>query len=373
MTRVLQVAAPAHFGGLERVVHALVAGQRARGHDVHVVSVVSPGDSNTPFHDPFFAMGVEVHVIELPSRAYLKERRLFRDLCTRVRPDVVHSHGHRPDIVDSGVARGLGISTVSTMHGFFHQNAWKGRLTARLQVAALRRFSAVVAVSTALEDDLRSQGVPPRILTAIPNGFSEMAPPLARAEARKALGIPDEAFVAGWVGRVAPQKALEVALAAMEGVRDLPITLSVVGDGEDLSAMQQYARARGIGERVIWHGARTNAPQLMRAFDVFVLSSRWEGTPIVLFEAMSAGIPVVATAVGGVPDVVSALEAILVPAEDAHALAAGIRNVFSDRDAAAERAATAKQRLRAEFALDKWVDRYDALYERIVTRRSSSS
>jgi glycosyltransferase involved in cell wall biosynthesis len=314
-------------------------------------------------------MGVKLHVIALPSRAYWRERRAFRELCLRLRPDIVHTHGHHPDIVLSGVARRLGIATVSTMHGFFHQNDWRGRLTARLQVSAFSRMDTVVAVSAALADDLRSQGVPAPLVTAIPNAFHDLGPPLTRAASRSALGVPDDAFVVGWVGRISPQKALETAIAALRLLEDLPIRLSVVGDGDERLAMEEFARTQGVGDRIKWHGALPNAPELMRAFDVFVLSSRWEGTPIVLFEAMSAGVPVVASTVGGVPDVVSQHEAILVPPGDARAIADGVRQVYADRHSAAERARAAEHRLRVEFDPPAWVDRYDALYRRLLKRR----
>ena len=278
-------------------------------------------------------------------------------------------HGHRPDVVDRGVAKRLGIPTVTTMHGLFHTGDWQGRLRERLQLAAFCRFDAVVAVSRAMAEDLRKKGVPSQILTSIPNAWSPTSPFLSRSEARRVLGIPEGALVAGWVGRVTPQKALQVAIDALGYLQDISVTLSIVGDGEDRSRNQERARAAGIENRLRWHGARESAHQLMRAFDVFVLSSRWEGTPIVLFEAIAAGVPVVTTAAGGVPDVVSDGEAALVPVEDARALAEAMRKVFSSPELAARRAGAALQRLQTEFSLDPWLDRYDALYERLIKAR----
>jgi len=371
--RILQVAAPARFGGLERVVHALATGQRARGHDVQVVSLITPEDADTPFHGPFRDSAVPLHVIELPARAYLRERRAFRELCGRVRPDVVNTHGHRADVIESGVASRLGVPIVSTMHGFFHRGDLRGRITARLQCAALARFDAVIAVSRALADDLHRARVPREIIVPIVNAWHETSPPLSPAAARHALGIPDDALVVGCVGRVTGQKALDVAMAAMGHLRDTAATLSIVGDGEERGSLEARARTLGITDRVRWHGARTNAHELMTAFDVFLLSSRWEGTPIVLLEAMAAGVPVVATRVGGVPDVVSEREAMLVPAEDALGLAAAIRSVLTDRDAADRRARAAELRLRVDFGFERWLDRYDGVYERVVRGRQRSS
>jgi glycosyltransferase involved in cell wall biosynthesis len=364
---VFQVIAPARIGGLERVVQALTAGQCARGNDVHVVSVVSPADSDTPVHALLEGTGAVLHVVELPARAYFRERRAVRELCRQLRPDVFHTHGYRPDVVDGGVARGLGIPTVTTMHGFFHGGSWKDRLTERLQLAAFRRFDAVVAVSRALRNDLCARGIPSELVTAIPNAWYGAAPFLARGDARRSLGISDSEVVVGWVGRVTRQKALDVAIAAVGQLQDIPLTLALVGDGEERSGLEEYVVTAGLAERVRWYGARENAHTLMRAFDVFVLCSRWEGTPIALLEAMAAGVPVVATAVGGVPDVVSSREGALVPAEDATALASAIRDVLSGPEAAAQRADAARERLQSEFAVDSWLDRYDALYESLLS------
>ena len=108
------------------------------------------------------------------------------------------------------------------------------------------------------------------------------------------------------------------------------------------------------------------------AFDVLALSSRTEGTPIVLFEAMAAGVPIVATAVGGVPDVVTPGEALLVPSEDAGALAEAIDAVLAEPGGAAARAVAAAERLAAVYSAAAWLDRYDELYDSLQTSRGSS-
>src|SRR5439155_8355849 len=120
------------------------------------------------------------------------------------------------------------------------------------------------------------------------------------------------------------------------------------------------------------HGTIPDVGRQFAAFDVFVLSSHTEGTPIVLFEAMAAGVPIVATRVGGVPDVVSPAEAALVAPADPVALAAEIRAVYRDPAVARARAQRASARLRRDFALAPWLDRYAAIY-RLVGRTTAAT
>jgi len=106
------------------------------------------------------------------------------------------------------------------------------------------------------------------------------------------------------VGRLSREKGADVILDAIAACKP-PWRLSIIGDGPERERLKQQAARLGITDRVTWHGPVSNAGKLLSAFDAFVLSSRTEGTPIVLFEAMHSGVPIVTTSVGGVPDVVS--------------------------------------------------------------------
>ena len=166
--------------------------------------------------------------------------------------------------------------------------------------------------------------------------------------ARRALGIAEETLVAGCVGRLSPEKGADVMLAAL--AESPPAWhLSVIGDGDELDHLRDLAAKLGAENRVTWHGALANAGSLMAAFDAFVLSSHTEGTPITLLEAMNSGTPIVATDVGGVPDVVDSSQAILVDPKDPAAIARALSQIQNDRLAAAERAKSAHRRLHESF------------------------
>src|SRR2546430_7736681 len=111
---IMHVVAPCEFGGLERVVQMLGTGFGSLGHEVHVVSVVTESGAAEAFHGPLSEAGVATHEIVLSARSYARERAVIAALCQRLRPDAVHTHGYRPDVVDAGVARQLGRSEEHT-------------------------------------------------------------------------------------------------------------------------------------------------------------------------------------------------------------------------------------------------------------------
>ena len=337
------VLAPARFGGTETVVRSLAAGLRRRGHDVSVVAVLSPEDvPGHPFVAELDAEGVPVFTLEVPPRAYWRERRELGRLLRAFPPDVVHTHGFRSDVLHAPAAMLAGIPVVSTVHGFTGGDA-KNRVYQWVQRKALPFLDRVVAVSAPLARELRAAGVPDARLRTIPNGPPVGGPAgLSRAGARRTLEVPARGSRLGWVGRLSAEKGPDVfldALAVGRASGGLPadVCASILGDGPLRPELEEKARATGLHPCVRWHGAVPGAARLLRAFDVLVLSSRTEGTPIVLLEALVAGVPVVATGVGGVPDAARGRAVRLVPPEDPVALAEAIAAELVERGSRAGR------------------------------------
>jgi len=358
---VLHLLAPAPAGGLERVVGTLARGLRRWGHEVHIGAIVEEVDGRLEMLAPLAEHGVRIHTVLVPPRGYRHERTQVAELCRTVQPDLIHTHGYRPDVLDIGVARRLGIPVVSTVHGFTG-GGWRVRAYERLQRLALRRCDAVVAVSHPLTESLVHSGVARARVHTIPNAW-DGAIPLERRAARGALDLPESAFVIGWVGRLSEEKGPDLLLDAISQLGPSNAIVSIIGDGP-LRGVLRERSARDGDRRIRWHGAVSDAARLFTAFDVFVLSSRTEGTPIVLFEAMAAHVPIVATTVGGVEGVVSAETAYLVPRDDPSALATALRRVLADREFAVQRATAALHRLMTHFRPEPWVERYLAVYAR---------
>jgi glycosyltransferase involved in cell wall biosynthesis len=151
------------------------------------------------------------------------------------------------------------------------------------------------------------------------------------------------------------------------------VTLAVLGDGPARAGLTALAEGAGVADRVHWCGVVPDAARVFSAFDALALSSRTEGTPIVLLEAMAAGVPVVATAVGGVPDVLPLDGGLLVPPEAPAALAVALRGLFDEPEAAAARALVARARVERELAVRPWADRYRDVYHAALALRTASA
>jgi len=366
--RITHVLAPGEIGGLERVAVGLAASLRADGQDARLVPIVEK--STHPLAQPAGTSGVPVHPIVLPPHNYLRESIRLGRLVSELRPDVVHTHGYHADVVGGLAAWRQGVPAVSTLHGFTGGGR-KNRVYERLQRFCTRRFAATIAVSAPMEAALSSI-YPPNRLRLIRNAWCNGQPILGREAARRELGLPMGDLVIGWVGRLSLEKGPDVFLDAVGRSRRNDYRVSFIGSGRLEAELKVRTTALGLDDRIRFHGAVPGAGSLLRAFDLFVMSSRTEGTPMVLFEAMAAGVPVVTTGVGGIPDVVGPEEACLVPSGDAAALARAVDESLEHPDARA-RAVRAEERLQGECGVEAWVEAHTLLYRSISRSHAKPS
>jgi len=365
---ILHLLAPARTGGVERVVQSLAVGQHRAGHRVEVAAVLEEETPDHPLFPPLERAGVPVHRLIVPPRSYRRERQAVASIIRNLTPDVTHSHGYRTDVVDGRRIQRLGTAIVSTAHGFTTGD-WKNQLYEHLQRRALRRFDAVIAVSQPLRDQLVGVGIPSSRVYLVPNAWSELVEPLDRTTARAQLGLPPTGFIVGWVGRMSREKGLDVLVEALLRMADLQLTLCAIGDGSERRIVQARARQLDVASRIRWAGLVSEAAKYFRAFDAFVLSSRTEGVPIALLEAMAAEVPVVATRVGGVPAVLGVAYPQLVDPDAPAALEAAIRTIHDDPAGALTRAQAARERLLEKFGPTAWLQRHEEIYRSAVEAR----
>lgn len=269
----------------------------------------------------------------------------------RLRPDVVHTHLHVLKYllpVWAGVGR---PRVVHTLHNLADKEATEA--DQRLQRAAFAAGVEPVAIGEAVAESMGPvYGLRPRFTVA--NGVEVEAfqrDAATRARLRSSLGLPEGAPAFVVVGRLNPQKnhALLLDAFAEDAVAATGARLLVVGDGELRPDVEARVDALGLADRVHLLGVRRDVPDLLAAADAFVLSSDYEGNPLVVMEALAAGRAVVATAVGCVPELVPPEAGVLLPAGDRAALSAALAQVAGDLDHTHQMGAAGVARARARF------------------------
>ena len=280
--------------------------------------------------------------------------------------DVLHAHKFGSNAWGALLSRTSGVPLVVHEHNFSAQPSRSRRLIDRRWIA--RRAQRVLCVSDSVADVERACGVPDRLIEVVPNGV-RIGDAWPRGAARAELGLAHDSFTVGIVGRLRPEKAHEVLLEAIAQLavqQGRDIRLCVVGDGPRSAELQLLAGTLGIAGRVTWAGERRDAATLARAFDVGVVCSHWEGLPLAALESMAAGVPLVASAVGGLPTLLTGDAGTLVPPADPAALAAALAALMDDpaRHAALGRAGLA--RVQATYSFDAMVDRVQHVYDDVL-------
>ena len=249
------------------------------------------------------------------------------------------------------------------------REAWLDRLLYRLGEGVLVPSEATKRVVMATEH------LPARHLHVVYNGVDtrQFAPRTDAAAVRRELGLPADTFLIGSVGRLSADKggqdSLVRAVAALRPAHP-QIGLVLVGDGPLRAGLEALAGDLGLGPAAVFTGQRADVARLLGALDVFVLPSLREALPIAVLEAMAMRVPVIATPVGGVPEVVQdGATGLLVPPGDAAALREALARLLADPALAARLAAAGQARVQAEFSLDRMVARVDHLYRTFARRK----
>ena len=319
--------------------------------------------------------GVAVDVIRERYRFDLGVIPQLRQIVRRSAPDILQSHITKSHFLIrlSGLNRDR--PWIAFNHGYTAEDL-KVRLYNQVDRWSLRGADRVVTVCGAFADRLRRWGVSERRITVQHNAVPPFPPvsPECVARLREALGIPAEALVLLSVGRFSPEKAhaglLRAVAALMRRAGAPAFRLLMVGDGPERERLHALCRELEVTDRVVFAGTTADVSVYYSLADVFVLPSRSEGSPNALLEAMASGTPVVATAVGGVPEVVrSGDNGLLVPANDVHALAGGIAELLSSPELRQRLGRSGRDWVALHHSPPEYAKSVLALYQDVVRRR----
>ncbi|QOY61978.1 glycosyltransferase [Lysobacter sp. H21R4] len=374
-TCVLQLRSSAGLYGADRMVLALNHGLNQAGpcgdaSPSRLLTINNYRTTRQPLHEA--ARQSEQPAELLPCRGRL-DRATLRALAAKIethRVRILHAHDYKSAFYAWLASQTRAVALVATLHG--HVDTSRSlRIYNRLELALLRRFDALVVVAAGQIASLRAAGVPARRIHHIDNGIDlPDTDPLhaagTRLAARSELGIDDRTFLFAAVGRLSPEKNLSMLLDAFASTPADRAQLLLIGDGPERAALQARIGALGLASRVRLLGVRQDMQRLYPALDCLVLPSLTEGMPLVVLEAMAHGVPVIASAVGDVPRLLSrSAHGRLVQAGDA----CGLRKALQDVAAAPPaRDTRASAYVRAHHSREAMAADYLRLYQSLLER-----
>jgi glycosyltransferase involved in cell wall biosynthesis len=356
-------------GGAERVA-ALVAMRLDPGRFDRVICATRTVDETA--RKECIAAGVRVLALNRQSTYAIWNWLPLARLLRRERVDVLHAHKFRSNVWAAVLGTLVGVPVViAHEHGWEHPSRIV-RFLNRWVVA--RGCDEVLAVSHSERTRMiEVDGIPPDRVNLMPNGIPDLTPTIGR-DIRKELGIPAHSPIIGSVAVLRPEKALEVLIEAAGIVvsQRADAKALIVGSGPEEEKLRTLIDSLGLQEAVLLIGQRSDIPDLVNAIDIAVCCSDREGSPLSVMEYMAAGKPIVATNVGGLPEMIEeGVNGLLVERRDAKALAAAILRLVDDEDLRVRLGAAGKELQVKEFGLDAMVERTEALYEELVENSKS--
>jgi glycosyltransferase involved in cell wall biosynthesis len=384
--RVLRVIARLNMGGPALHVAYLTHGLRERGYDTTLVAgSLARGEDSMEFVAR--ELGIEAtHLPELrrdiaPIRDLQATVRLAR-LIRRLRPDILHTHTAKAGAVGRAAALLVGDARPPIVVHTFHGHVLRGYFGPRLSYGfrllerwLAKRTDALVAVSPEVRDELVRLGVAPaEKFTVIRVGIElgvRVADLDGRAETRRLLGIADGSFTVGWVGRMTGVKRTSDVLLAFKRLRERGVdaVLCMIGDGPERGRLERRAHELGIMKRTLFLGYQEHVAPYYAALDAMILPSGNEGTPVSAIEALAAGRPVVATRVGGLPDVVrEGKDGFLVSPGAVDELADRLERLAADEGLRRRMGEAGRERVLPRYSVERLIDDVDALYRSLLAK-----
>jgi glycosyltransferase involved in cell wall biosynthesis len=373
------------MGGPALHVAYLTAGLAERGYDTTLVAgTLARGEDSMAFVAE--GLGIEVERLDELHReispvrdalAILKLARLIR----RERPRILHTHTAKAGAVGRLAALLAGDARPPIVVHTFHGHVLRGYFDPvrsagfrQLERWLAKASTALVAVSPQVRDDLVALGVAPREKFVVVRLGIELDARVrpeddGRAETRRLMGIAPGRFAVGWIGRMTGVKRADDVLLAFRALRERGVDacLCLVGDGPDRDQVERRAHELGVMRDTLFLGYQEGVAPFFAAFDAFVLPSLNEGTPVTTIEALAAGRPVVATRVGGLPDVVrDGVDGFLVEPGEIDALAERLARLAGDPGLRERMGAAGRERVLDRYAVSRLVDDVDRLYRSLL-------
>ncbi|HKJ03978.1 MAG TPA: glycosyltransferase [Geopsychrobacteraceae bacterium] len=367
--KILHIIASPKIGGAEKLLLTIVDTIDSRRFDVAIAAFVDSREQFNAFYNEASQRGANLYPVEINSPYDVRQLLRLHQIIVEFKPDVIHSHGYKTNILGFLLARRFAIPVVATIHGWLHSRRKTTQIFNRVNMFLLKRFDRVVAVSGQIERVLLCSKVSSSRLVTLRNvPFTKTKPGFDRSSFVQQYSLLPDSIYVGFVGRLEPVKGGEFFISAAATVLQSHsnIQFLIAGEGPEYSLMVEMAERLGISSQVKFLGFVDCPETLFQVLSLYVLPSLDEGVPLSLLEAMSAGVPVVASAVGGVPEVVEdGVNGLLVPAGDPDLLASVICRSLEDQKGTHQRIMAAKETIREDYNVERWIETLQELYSRL--------
>ena len=373
--KIAYILTPVEFAGAERVNLTFLKSVNRDKFDIHPLLLTRPWEKD----DNIFINELrrekyafdEIPVAKNEGRDYFRIARCFKIVYSLFKKndyDLIHTHGYFADIVGIPMARLFRLPSISTCHGFIF-NSWKYRLYNNLDFLALRLCDRVMAVSEGIKTDLVKHGVNQSCISMIQNAvescYTDESAIQNRAEKRRLFSIKEHEMLLGFTGRLSQEKGLRYLIEAcfLLNQAGLPTKVLIIGDGPQRNELEKLASSKNLCHQVLFVGFQKDVHNWLPALDAFVLPSVTEGTPMSLLEAMSWGLPVVASDVGGIPQIIdSEKNGVLVPPRQPEKIKEAIYRLYINKDFRKSIGLEARKTVESKYGIRNWLYKIESEY-----------
>jgi len=366
--RVLHLGSPTGLYGAERWILALIRNLDPELVESYVAVVRDDPLLKAPLCRDAEKFGFGTKIFEAQGRINFKAVRLIRKYINANKIDILHTHFYKTDIIGLFAAKGTSCKLITTPHGWSTRADFKLMLYEKMDRIIYPLFDAVVPLSPDIYDNLKKGSKKSKNLKLILNGvdLTEIySQKIVTPELQKFK--EDKKFIIGYIGQLIPRKGLDILLKAVSGISEFKWHMVVVGEGEQRSELERLSRCLKIDEKITYFGYRSDRLSFMKGLDLFVLPSWLEGVPRCLLEAMSMGVPVVATDIAGCRDIIQSGETgLLFQPGNSDELKKAILNVATRRIPIEDIKAAACKFVEKNYSAKRMAKEYQNLYKLLI-------
>ena len=372
--RILHLTSSRGMYGAERVILNLIENTSHGKFDVYLSTLIDDREPHYELLEEVKKRNGKAIGIRCRKRIDLQAIRRLISFLKKNDINILHCHEEKSRFYGLIATRAERLSIIATNHNWTSPPKWFERFYEYLDAFILRFINRVVPVSDELSHRIRRFKIPTRLISVIPNGINlkEFHPEKIAANYRESLGIKNEVKVIGNIGRLSVEKGQKILLqAARRTIDQYPdICFLFVGDGPQEWELKQYAKSLAIDDKVIFTGFRKDISKIYSLLDVFALTSLHEGTPMVILEAMAMGVPIIATDVGGVANIIQDNKnGILLKPEDPRLVSRALLKLLRNPDVSERLSSKAYRHVKERYSVERMVSQYESIYVDIVNKK----